>query len=738
MRGEQAVPQLEVVVIRGCLRQRLALFAPTARSITTQPVDRARPRVHDEERAQRAALGIEPVGLLPQADEHLLHDVIRDAVVPGDVPRDGVGGTAVPAVRLLERLVMPARDGEHERRITAIAHVDRVVHLVHGLRSPPSPVPDDGNSGDPHPVCDRNRRDLSRLSDAGLHPSARPSETRWMEPTGREPARREPSLVLPYVFAGVYLLAVGLWQLVGRHNADVATWVSDLAPLPAGAAAVATAAWAARRAPTPRLRRAWILVATAFALFALGDAIWFVYEVLLGDSPYPSLADVAYVAMYPMLVAALLTFPVARRSRRQRATLMFDYGIVFLAAALGVWYLVIGPTALHSSASPLEIVLSVTYPVGDLVVVFGLLTVLARGIAETPRRAVYGLFAGVVCFLASDLAFGYLSLHNRYRARDCPDTLWLAATLCVGIAAWPSAPRPPRVVPVTVDETLLFSQLRGVPFLMIVFVWAIVMVQMYRDASVTLLVLLGGGILLTVLAFVRQLTAQREARLMMEQYHALANADGLTGLASRRRFFEYGTRTAKLAERRGDPVSVVMIDVDGFKAINDTWGHAMGDAALNAIADTLRNQLESPAVVGRFGGDEFVALLVGMPARHVERLTASISTFAMPVPGTGGALVVRVTAGSATGRHADLEQLLREADHSLYARRAAARSGAGRGRPVVVDAEQLDHVTNVRVARNTASRRSLRGVREHRVVLDPTGAAELGPDAARKAEMGRV
>src|SRR5262249_60619265 len=134
----------------------------------------------------------------------------------------------------------------------------------------------------------------------------------------------------------------------------------------------------------------------------------------------------------------------------------------------------------------------------------------------------------------------------------------------------------------------------------------------------------------------RQIAPRRDAGLLMERYHALANADGLTGLASRRRFFEYGALAARFAERRGELVSVVMIDVDGFKAINDTWGHAVGDAALNAIADTLRNQLESPAVIGRFGGDEFVALLTGIPARHVERLTASISTFAIPVPGTEG------------------------------------------------------------------------------------------------------
>ena len=90
---------------------------------------------------------------------------------------------------------------------------------------------------------------------------------------------------------------------------------------------------------------------------------------------------------------------------------------------------------------PLEIALSVAYPVGDLVVLFGLLAILARGIGETPTRAVVCLVVGVTCFLAADLSFGYLSLHHQYRAGDWPDTLWLAASLLVVVAAWPARGR---------------------------------------------------------------------------------------------------------------------------------------------------------------------------------------------------------------------------------------------------------------------------------------------------------
>src|SRR5262249_30382541 len=79
-----------------------------------------------------------------------------------------------------------------------------------------------------------------------------------------------------------------------------------------------------------------------------------------------------------------------------------------------------------------------------------------------------------------------------------------------------------------------------------------------------------------------------------------------------------------------------------------------------------------------------------------------------------------------------------EADHALYERRAALRSGARSGRAVVVDPGQLDHVTNVRVARNAPGRRPLRSVPEHPGSLDPAVGAEVSPDAPREAEVRRV
>lgn len=91
--------------------------------------------------------------------------------------------------------------------------------------------------------------------------------------------------------------------------------------------------------------------------------------------------------------------------------------------------------------------------------------------------------------------------------------------------------------------------------------------------------------------------------------HLLANHDGLTGLLNARAVRQRYALMAGLAARQGRPMALAYLDVDGFKGVNDTLGHAVGDAVLQAVAATLSERLRATDVVGRIGGDEFVILL---------------------------------------------------------------------------------------------------------------------------------
>ncbi len=109
-------------------------------------------------------------------------------------------------------------------------------------------------------------------------------------------------------------------------------------------------------------------------------------------------------------------------------------------------------------------------------------------------------------------------------------------------------------------------------------------------------------------------TIQKEADL----YRTLAATDMLTGLLSRREFFALGEKAVSLARLRQAPVSLLMVDLDNFKAINDQNGHTVGDHVLSVIARRIRNTLRQDDLAGRYGGDEFVILIRSSICRPVS------------------------------------------------------------------------------------------------------------------------
>nr|WP_240943222.1 sensor domain-containing diguanylate cyclase [Planosporangium thailandense] len=110
-----------------------------------------------------------------------------------------------------------------------------------------------------------------------------------------------------------------------------------------------------------------------------------------------------------------------------------------------------------------------------------------------------------------------------------------------------------------------------------------------------------------VAALVSQgMVAYENARLFAQVHH-LATVDGLTGVANRRHFFDVVSRVVDVARRRQASLAVVMLDIDHFKGINDTFGHRVGDEVIRGVVDRLRRQTRDTDVLARYGGEEFAA-----------------------------------------------------------------------------------------------------------------------------------
>lgn len=177
---------------------------------------------------------------------------------------------------------------------------------------------------------------------------------------------------------------------------------------------------------------------------------------------------------------------------------------------------------------------------------------------------------------------------------------------------------------------------------------------------------------------------ERTARLeqLNRELQGLADRDGLTGVASRRRGDRYLEEAWTRLRREKRPLSVIMLDVDHFKAFNDNYGHQAGDDCLVAVAETVRTQLLRPAdLVARYGGEEFMLILPNTDrdgAAYVgEKIRRAVEALAIPHTHSSVGAVVTVSAGTATvvpQAEGGAERLLREADIALYQAKRMGRN----------------------------------------------------------------
>jgi diguanylate cyclase (GGDEF)-like protein len=186
--------------------------------------------------------------------------------------------------------------------------------------------------------------------------------------------------------------------------------------------------------------------------------------------------------------------------------------------------------------------------------------------------------------------------------------------------------------------------------------------------------LIGSCLVFGIAGYVAGSRADR-LRRGRDSYRALAERDPLTGLSNARIFLDHYRRALDHAERFHEPLSLLVVDVDQLKEINDVFGHAFGTAALLRVADVLTESKRDTDLAARWGGDEFALLMPGADEEAARRQAEAVvrRLEAEPVRASGREGRVSVTIGTATSIGRPSESLFERADRALYEGKRAGR-----------------------------------------------------------------
>ena len=407
-----------------------------------------------------------------------------------------------------------------------------------------------------------------------------------------------------------------------------------------------------------------------FALGVAGNAGGILVETILtrtrADVGFPSGADAAYLLLYPAAAGGLFLLIHRRTAHRDWAGIV-DATTLTTGMGLLAWIFMIKPAASDPSIGLLGHIVSVAYPVGDIVLLAMTVRLMLGG---SGRNGSFQLLsAALICFLGGDTIWAVI---NQMTWEPGPAqhkllaAVFLSGYLLFGAAAVHpdvrslarvAAPRPARPSR-SLFLLLTLTSLIGPALLLMQAV-------QHRVTDGVAIAIGCTALFLLVVTRMSQLLTQLD--LQGERVRELAVTDELTGLPNRRAWNTELPRTIERVRRTGDPMAVAIIDIDHFKQFNDAYGHPAGDRMLKEAAAAWQEQLRTADHLARYGGEEFVVLL---PDATMAQAREVIDRMRLATPlGQSFSAGVAVWDGAETS-----DELTARADAALYRAKNAGRN----------------------------------------------------------------
>jgi diguanylate cyclase (GGDEF)-like protein len=295
------------------------------------------------------------------------------------------------------------------------------------------------------------------------------------------------------------------------------------------------------------------------------------------------------------------------------------------------------------NGNQLDTFFAAIFPIADIVLIS--LIISLNPFQRVNWRSV-NLALGVIAFATADFINLWLSSHDKYRFGSWSDSLWLIAIFLIVDSLWHKRDESDLQVPthpILIAVAVLFS--------------AVLLSLLALKPGYLPNFIVGPAIATLFLAFIRMVVALRQAQEIGTE-RTMARTDELTGLPNRRKFM------AELIEFSNTEGALLLMDLDGFKPVNDQYGHAVGDQILRAVAVRFHRALPSHSTLARLGGDEFGALIPGDYESTMEAALALHASVSYPFSIAGETIKIGVSVGFVTND--GTRDMMHRADQAMY------------------------------------------------------------------------
>ncbi|HEV7710318.1 MAG TPA: EAL domain-containing protein [Asanoa sp.] len=498
--------------------------------------------------------------------------------------------------------------------------------------------------------------------------------------------------------AGVFIL-VGLVAAIVYLLTD-GTVANGIAFAVVGGGAAAALIIGPRRF-NARPRWPWVLLAIASVLFVVGAAIrpWSTEQ----SGATELTGDAFTLPGYALMFAALIGFLTVKHGPKRHA--IIDGMLLGLGAGLIFALLFSMPAAGIDDRSTAVSTVAGLYPILDLVLVLLVANVAFTTSIRGPSYLM--LIGSMVLLLGGDIGYAIIGVNGTLNGNRLIDLPFILGFVLIGACALhPSMRDIGRRTPLPVQAWSWRRLLLIIPALAVPFVLT---AAIPHQSTLDRIVLAVGGALMVALLLLRAVSAVQAYAAAQREYEYQATHDHLTALPNRALLVDHVGQVLARPVDPDRPLWLFFLDLDGFKLVNDSWGHYAGDRVIVEVARRLRRTVPAGAAVARVGGDEFVIANQSTPDEAIALAERILASLTLPLKATASDVVVSGSIGiassaavpvSKTGMTDDArgpqatgpalvtgEGLLRDADTAMYQAKAE-----GRGRWVLFDSTMHDRV----------------------------------------------